>query len=246
MKIALDPYMLRGGAFHRACRGGRPIQRRRGADQLAEHHIAQAAQHVAPRGGSAFIHGHRPGGARGRGSARRLRPAARSPASKSSSRPCRCPTGLSTSFRYDPAKSEAYAATTRSSLVWATRLRSRRHGRSSRAVHSTVDGPPRPRHAASARLDLASALISAERHEEAADAALQDPLAYRGGWCHRATGAPAKSSTPFPSKACSSPANFRTRIGKPAVAVSRPRCHDAYAREGRKAGSIDQPHHGRV
>jgi hypothetical protein len=39
-------------------------------------------------------------------------------------------------------------------------------------LESAVDGPPRPRRAASARLDLSLALIVAGRHDEAAGTAL--------------------------------------------------------------------------
>jgi hypothetical protein len=40
-------------------------------------------------------------------------------------------------------------------------------------LESAIDGPPRPRQAASARLDLSLALIAADRHDEAAGTALE-------------------------------------------------------------------------
>ena len=40
-------------------------------------------------------------------------------------------------------------------------------------IESAVDGPPRPRRAASARLDLSLALIAAGRHDEAAGTTLE-------------------------------------------------------------------------
>lgn len=40
-------------------------------------------------------------------------------------------------------------------------------------VETASDGPPRPRRAASARLDLSLALIAAGRHDEAAGTALE-------------------------------------------------------------------------
>ena len=93
------------------------------------------------------------------------------PASRPSSPLCRCPTRPEHHYRYDPAKSEAYAATT---LSWlgdpagegVARLVLER-------LESSADGPPRPRRAASARLDLSLALIAAGQDDEAAGVALE-------------------------------------------------------------------------
>jgi hypothetical protein len=74
-------------------------------------------------------------------------------------------------YRYDPAKSDAYTATT---LAW---LGDPAAGRQARLVlarlESGDDGPPRPRRAASARLDLALALTTAGQFDEAAAATLK-------------------------------------------------------------------------
>ena len=73
--------------------------------------------------------------------------------------------------RYDPAKSEAYTATT---LAWLGDTAAEGCARHVLArLESTIDGPPRPRRAASARLDLSLALIAADRHDEAAGTALE-------------------------------------------------------------------------
>jgi hypothetical protein len=74
-------------------------------------------------------------------------------------------------YHYDPAKSEAYAATT---LSWlgdpagedVARLVLGR-------LESSAGGPPRPRRAASARIDLGLALVAAGKPDEAAGTALQ-------------------------------------------------------------------------
>lgn len=74
-------------------------------------------------------------------------------------------------YRYDPAKSQAYAATT---LSWLGDPAAESYARQVLVrLDSTADGPPRPRRAASARLDLSLALIAAGRHDEAAGTALQ-------------------------------------------------------------------------
>jgi hypothetical protein len=74
-------------------------------------------------------------------------------------------------YRYDPAKSQAYTATTLSWLGDPAAETIARHVLA--RLESAVDGPPRPRRAASARLDLSLALIGAGRHDEAAGTALQ-------------------------------------------------------------------------
>ena len=74
-------------------------------------------------------------------------------------------------YRYDPAKSEAYTATT---LAWLGDPAAEGYARHVLArLESAIDGPPRPRRAASARLDLSLALIAADRHDEAAGTALE-------------------------------------------------------------------------
>jgi hypothetical protein len=73
-------------------------------------------------------------------------------------------------YRYDPAKSEAYTATT---LAWLGDPAAAGYARCVLArLESATDGPPRPRRAASARLDLSLALIAAGQHDEAAGTAL--------------------------------------------------------------------------
>jgi transcriptional regulator with XRE-family HTH domain len=74
-------------------------------------------------------------------------------------------------YRYDPAKSEAYAATTLSWLGDPAGEGVARFvlGR----LESSIDGPPRPRRAASARIDLSLALVAAGKPDEAAGAALE-------------------------------------------------------------------------
>jgi len=73
-------------------------------------------------------------------------------------------------YRYDPAKSEAYTATT---LAWLGDPAAAGYARNVLArLESAADGPPRPRRAATARLDLSLALIAAGQHDEAAGTAL--------------------------------------------------------------------------
>ena len=74
-------------------------------------------------------------------------------------------------YRYDPAKSEAYAATT---LSWLGDPAGERIARLVlERLESSIDGPPRPRRAASARIDLSLALLAADKPDEAAEIALQ-------------------------------------------------------------------------
>jgi hypothetical protein len=73
-------------------------------------------------------------------------------------------------YRYDPAKQHAYVATT---LAWAGDPGAEGHARQVLArLGSDADGNPRPRRAASARLDLALTLTGAGRLDEAAGTAL--------------------------------------------------------------------------
>jgi hypothetical protein len=81
-----------------------------------------------------------------------------------------CVGKLGQHYHYDPAKSEAYAATTLSWLAdpageHVARLVLER-------LESSIDGPPRPRRAASARIDLSLALLAADKPDEAAGVAL--------------------------------------------------------------------------
>jgi transcriptional regulator with XRE-family HTH domain len=73
-------------------------------------------------------------------------------------------------YRYDPAKSEAYAATTLSWLADPAGEHVARHVLE--RLESSVGGPPRPRRAASARIDLSLALLAADKPDEAAGVAL--------------------------------------------------------------------------
>ncbi|MFI0451882.1 helix-turn-helix domain-containing protein [Actinomadura sp. 6N118] len=74
-------------------------------------------------------------------------------------------------YRYDPAKSDAYTATT---LAWAGDPAAEAYARGvlDRLEHPTV-GLARPRRAASARLDLALALLASDQPDEAAHAAME-------------------------------------------------------------------------
>jgi hypothetical protein len=73
-------------------------------------------------------------------------------------------------YRYDPAKSDAYKATT---LSWLGDPAAEPYARQVLArLESGVDGPLRPRRVETARLDLALALITARRPDEAAHCAL--------------------------------------------------------------------------
>jgi transcriptional regulator with XRE-family HTH domain len=133
--------------------------------------IAQAAQHVAPRDGSAFIQAT---AQEGRAWAR-LGAAAESRTALARVErlvsPLPMPDRPEHHYRYDPAKSQAYTATT---LSWLGDPAAEPCARQVLArLECAVDGPPRPRRAASARLDLSLALIAAGRHDEAAGTTLQ-------------------------------------------------------------------------
>jgi transcriptional regulator with XRE-family HTH domain len=74
-------------------------------------------------------------------------------------------------YRYDPAKAEAYTATT---LAWAGDPAAEQFARDVLdRLESPVQGPPRHRRASSARLDLSLALVGRGKHDEAAGTALQ-------------------------------------------------------------------------
>ncbi len=133
--------------------------------------ISQAAQQVAPKSGSAFIQAT---AQEGRGWAR-LGAGQETRAAlgrvEALVSPLPVPARPEHHYRYDPAKSEAYLATT---LAWIGDPAAERYARHVLArIESTIDGPPRPRRAASARLDLSLALIAAGRHDEAAGTTLE-------------------------------------------------------------------------
>lgn len=80
-------------------------------------------------------------------------------------------------YRYDPAKAEAYIATT---LAWVGDPAAERFARGVLArLESPADGSPRYRRAATARLDLALALIARGKPDEAAAIAMQAVLSGR-------------------------------------------------------------------
>lgn len=133
--------------------------------------IAQMAQQIAPRDGSAYIQAN---AQEGRAWAR-LGEAAES--RKVLARveklvsPLAIPDRPEHHYRYDPAKSDAYIATT---LSWLGDPAAEPYARQVLArLESTVEGPPRPRRAASARLDLSLALLAAGKPDEAAGIALE-------------------------------------------------------------------------
>ena len=133
--------------------------------------ISQAAQRIAPKSGSAYIQAT---AQEGRAWAR-LGDAAETRAAlsrvESLVSPLPVPDRPEHHYRYDPAKSEAYTATT---LAWLGDPAAEIYARHILArLESAADGPPRPRRAASARLDLSLALIAADRHDEAAGTALE-------------------------------------------------------------------------
>jgi hypothetical protein len=133
--------------------------------------LAQAAQRAAPSGGSALIQATAQEGrarARMRAAAGTRDALARTEALVA---PLRMPDRPEHHYRYDPAKSDAYVATT---LSWLGDPAAERYARQVLTrLESSADGPPRPRRAASARLDLALALTSTGRHDEAAATALE-------------------------------------------------------------------------
>ncbi|WP_218125674.1 hypothetical protein [Sinosporangium album] len=132
--------------------------------------LAQSAQRVAPKGSSAYIQAT---AQEGRAWARLgAGPETRDALGRVSRlvEPLPIPDRPEHHYRYDPAKSDAYTATT---LSWIGDPAAERYARGVLArLESTTDGPPRPRRAASARLDLALALLAADLPDEAADTAL--------------------------------------------------------------------------
>jgi hypothetical protein len=132
--------------------------------------LSQGAQRVAPRGGSAFI----------QATAQEGRAWARLGAGPESLEvlgrldrlvsPLPMPDRPEHHYRYDPGKSDAYHATT---LSWLGDPAAEPYARHVLArLEREEDAPPRPRRVETARLDLALALITADRPDEAAQCAL--------------------------------------------------------------------------
>jgi hypothetical protein len=132
--------------------------------------LSQSALQAAPRDGSAYIQAT---GQEGRAWARlgdpaQTRTALRRIETLTASLPM--PDQPEHHFRYDPAKAEAYTATT---LSWISDPAAVDFARDVLdRLEAPVAGPPRHRRAASARLDLSLALAGCGRHDEAACTAL--------------------------------------------------------------------------
>jgi len=133
--------------------------------------LSQGAQKVAPRDGSAVIQAI---AQEGRAWARLgAGPESRAALSRVESlvAPLRVPLRAEHHYRYDPAKSDAYTATT---LSWLGDPAAELYARGVLArLESDTDGPPRPRRAVSARLDLALALLASDQLDEAGQIALE-------------------------------------------------------------------------
>jgi tetratricopeptide (TPR) repeat protein len=133
--------------------------------------LSQGAQRTAPKGGSAYIQATAQegrawarlgAGGRTRGALARVERLVS---------PLPMPDEPEHHYRYDPTKSQAYVATT---LSWLGDPAAEPYARDVLTrLESVTEGPPRPRRAASARLDLALALVAAGRHDEAAGTALE-------------------------------------------------------------------------
>ncbi|HUY48035.1 MAG TPA: helix-turn-helix transcriptional regulator [Streptosporangiaceae bacterium] len=132
--------------------------------------LAQAAQRAAPREGSAFIQatGQEARAWARLGATRECRDAlARTEALVG---PLPVPDRPEHHYRYDPAKADAYTATT---LAWLGDPAAARYARDVLGrLEAGGQGPPRPRRAASARLDLSLALTASGDLGEAAATAL--------------------------------------------------------------------------
>ena len=153
------------------CLETRAWQALTGGDYLQAKAISQAAQRIAPRDSSAFIQATaQEGRAWARlGDTRETYDAlARVEALVS---PLPVPEHPEHHYRYDPAKSEAYLATT---LSWIGDPGAESHARQVLArIESSQDGPPHSRRAATARLDLALTLATTGRLDEAGQTALE-------------------------------------------------------------------------
>jgi transcriptional regulator with XRE-family HTH domain len=132
--------------------------------------MSQAAQHVAPRDGSAFIQATaQEGRAWARLGAAAETRAALARVEKLVS-PLPMPDRPEHHYRYDPPKAQMYVATT---LSW---LGDPAAEPLARQVLAAIEAPgerPRPRRAALARLDLSLALTAATKYDEAAGVALE-------------------------------------------------------------------------
>ncbi|WP_431931686.1 helix-turn-helix domain-containing protein [Nonomuraea jabiensis] len=133
--------------------------------------LSQGAQDVAPRRSSAYIQAT---GQEGRAWARMGKGTETRAALNRIHQmvsPMPMPDRPEHHFRYDPAKSEAYTATT---LSWLGDPAAVGYARQVLVrLESTEDGGPRPRRAASARLDLALALLATDEPGEAGHVTLQ-------------------------------------------------------------------------
>jgi hypothetical protein len=132
--------------------------------------IAQAAQRIAPKSGSAFIQATaQEGRAWARlGDARQTRAVVSRVEALVS--PLPVPDRPEHHYRYDPPKTEFYVAIT---LSWVGDTAAEGIARQ---VLAAIEAPglrPRPRRAALARLDLGLALTAADKHDEAAGVALE-------------------------------------------------------------------------
>ncbi|WP_283139283.1 helix-turn-helix domain-containing protein [Rhizohabitans arisaemae] len=136
-----------------------------GGDYRQALNLAQAAQRIAPRGSSAHI----------QATAQEGRVWARLGVTREThdvlDRVARLVAPLPTPdrpehhYRYDPTKADAYTATT---LAWLGDPAAEPFARGVLTrLESSTDGPPRLRRAASARLDLALALLAADQPDEA-------------------------------------------------------------------------------
>ncbi|MEV5554540.1 hypothetical protein AB0L44_12845 [Nonomuraea wenchangensis] len=125
--------------------------------------LSQAAQQVAPRSSSAYIQAvAQEGRAWARlGEARETRAALNVVARLIA--PLPTPNRPEHHYRYDPAKSDAYIATT---LSWLGDSAAESYARGVLARLES-DGPSRPRRALAAGLDLALALLAADQPDEA-------------------------------------------------------------------------------
>ncbi|GAA2284647.1 hypothetical protein GCM10010402_47500 [Actinomadura luteofluorescens] len=133
--------------------------------------LARGAQEIAPRDGSAFIQAT---AQEGRAWARLgAGPETREALARVEQlvEPLPMPDHPEHHYRYDPAKSDAYTATT---LAWIGDPAAEPYARGVLTrLERPSSGPARPRRAASARLDLALALLAADQPDEAAHMALE-------------------------------------------------------------------------
>ncbi|RAY14691.1 transcriptional regulator [Actinomadura craniellae] len=128
--------------------------------------LSQSAQQIAPKGGSAYVQASaQEGRAWARlGGVAETRVALAKVNRLAAGMPA--PDRPEHHYRYDPAKSDAYTATT---LAWVGDPAAEPYARQVLArMESGIMGAPRPRRAASARLDLALALLAADKPDEAA------------------------------------------------------------------------------